>query len=143
MGIESKIVNGHLLTDVFGRWPSFHDAEVLRLTLDRGEDYSHRPNLQALIHVYEMTSQVDERNMYVLKNHVIVTFRFFEVVEVRLEGFNQQNVLQGLSIIDVSDRQLERVKFEVSFNGTFGVDAAFGCHSINIEAVEPYTGERP
>src|SRR5215213_7267846 len=118
MGIESKIVNGHLLTYVFGRWPSFHDAEVLRLTLDRGEDYSHGPNLQALIHVYEMTSQVDERNMYVLKNHVIVTFRFFEVVEVRLEGFNQQNVLWDLSIIDISDRRLERVKFEASFVGT-------------------------
>jgi Immunity protein 50 len=136
MGIESKIQNSHLLTDLFGRWPSFHDAEVLRITIDRGNAQSFSPYLQAMVHAFEMTSEIDGRGRYVLRNHVVVTFRFMEIYELRLEDFNQQNVLQGLSILDISDRQLERIKFEVSFDGIFGVSAKFQCNSISIESVE-------
>jgi hypothetical protein len=33
---ESLLVeNAEILTGIFGRWPSFHDAEVLSLYLDR------------------------------------------------------------------------------------------------------------
>jgi hypothetical protein len=138
MGIESKIQNSHLLTDIFGRWPSFHDAEVLRIALDRNEARPFFPYLQAMIHLFEMTPQIDERNRYVLKNHVAVTFRFLEIYKLELEDFNQQNVLEVLSIIDVSDRQLERIKFEVSFDGSVGVSAKFQCNSISLERVEPF-----
>lgn len=34
------IAGAELLTSLFGAWPSFHDAEVLRLALDRGADPS-------------------------------------------------------------------------------------------------------
>ena len=65
VGVETKIQNSHLLTDVFGRWPSFHDAEVTRIVLDRDET----PYLEATIHVFEMTSQI-EHGAYVLKTHI-------------------------------------------------------------------------
>jgi hypothetical protein len=142
VGIESKIQNSCLLTDIFGRWPSFHDAEVLRITLDRDEPHPFSPNLQATIHVFEMTSQIDEQGRYVLKNHVAVTFRFLEIYELQLEDFNHQNVLQGLRIIDVSDRQLERIELEVSFDGIYGLSAKFQCNSITIEAVKLYLREQ-
>lgn len=141
MGIEDKIQNGRLLTDIFGRFPSFHDAEVLRVVLDRGNALSFTPSLQAEIHVFEITSQINERGSYVLRNHVLVSFRFLGIAELRLEDFNHQNVLQGLAIADLSDRQLERVKFQVSFGGTFDVSAEFQCRSVSIESVEPYAGE--
>jgi hypothetical protein len=141
MGIESKIENGYLLTGIFGRWPSFHDAEVLHIELNRGETRKFNPYLQAAIHVYEVTSQVEGRRR-IMKNHVAVTFRFIEICKLRLEEFNHQNVLQDLCISDVSDRQLERIKFDVSFDGIFGVSAKFECHLISIESVEPYLYER-
>ena len=138
MGIESNIQNGHLLTDIFGRWPSFHDAEVLRITLDRGGAQSFVPYLQATIHVFEMTSQIDERGRYVLKNHVAAALRFNEIYELSLEDFNQQNVLQGLYIVDVSNRQMERIKFDVTIEGIHGVTAKLQCNSISVEYAEPY-----
>lgn len=141
MGIETKIQHSHLLTDIFGHFPSFHDAEVLRLTLERGSVQSFSPYLQATIHVFEMTSQIDESGRYVLKNHAAVTFRFTEIYELSLEDFNQQNVLQGLYIVDVSDRQLERIKFEVTLEGIHGVTAKFQCNSISVESVEPFVPE--
>jgi hypothetical protein len=47
------------LEEVFGQWPSFHDAEVLALRLDRGDDstdpQSMGPRLEADIYVFELT----------------------------------------------------------------------------------------
>jgi hypothetical protein len=137
MGIETKIQNSHLLTDIFGYFPSFHDAEVLRMTLDRGDADSFKPSLQATIHVFHVTPEIDERRRYVLTNHVLATFRFREIVELSLADFNHQNVLQRLSIVDISDRQLERVKFQVLMDGIHGVTAEFQCRSVSVESVEP------
>jgi hypothetical protein len=141
MGIESKIENSVLLTDIFGRWPSFHDAEVLSITLDRGEARIFNPTLRVAVHVYEMTPEIDNRNRYVLKHHVVVTFHFSRVIQISLQDFNHQNVLSHLSIVDLSDRQLEHIRFEVTFEGTFGVTANFQCGSIAIESVEPYESD--
>src|SRR6266404_2079953 len=142
MGFEAKIQNSHLLTDIFGRWPSFHDAEVLRILLDRDETKLFSTSLEAKIHVFEMTSEIDERHSYVLKNNVAVTLRFVEIYNLSMKNFNHQNVLQGLSIDDISNPELERINFEVSFDGIFGVSAIFQCNSINIESVVPYVREK-
>jgi hypothetical protein len=141
MGVETKIGNSHLLTGIFGRWPSFHDAEVLHIGLNPGERTPYGPWLDAIIHVFEMTAQIDN-GAYVLRNHSAVTLRFREICELKLDGFNHQNVLAGLRIIDISDRQLERIRFEVFFDGIFGVSANLQCHSIDVEAVKPYIPAR-
>ena len=44
--------NEEKLIDIFGYWPSFHDAEILRIRLDRAG--SDGPSLTADIHVFEM-----------------------------------------------------------------------------------------
>ena len=133
----AEIENAHLLEDVFGRWPSFHDAEVLRIVLDRG-NVETLPTLEAQIHAFEMTSEIKD-GAYVLKNHVLVTFRFLEIDGITLEGFNHQNALFGLSIKDISGSQLERLKFEVRFDGSWGVDVHFRCHSVKVIGVEPFS----
>ena len=142
MGIESKIQNSHLLTDIFGRWPSFHDAEVLSITLDRGEKNNFEPSLTAAIYVFEMTSQVDNEGRYVLRNHTLVRFRFYKIVNLSLTDFNQQNVLQHLDIEHLSDRERDKVKFKITFSGIFGVKAEFHCDSVSIESVEPHFGKQ-
>ena len=43
------------LTAVFGRWPSFHNSEVMRVVLDRTG--SGGPSLETQLHVLEMTDQ--------------------------------------------------------------------------------------
>jgi hypothetical protein len=141
MGIETKIQDSHRLTDVFGRWPSFHDAEVLRIVLDHGDRKTIGPSLQATIHLFEMTSQV-EHGKYVLKNHVAATFRFSEIYELKLNDFNHQNSLAGIRIEDISSRQLERKNFEVFLDGSFGVSASLLCNSVSIESVEPFVRDK-
>ena len=48
----SNIQNEHLLTDVFGRFPSFHDAEVIGISLNRRGRDSYA-ELEALVKDYE------------------------------------------------------------------------------------------
>jgi hypothetical protein len=140
MGIESKIQSAHLLTNIFGRFPSFHDAEVESITLTRGHKVEFAPELDALIHAFEMTSKVDNTGKYELKNHSLVHFRFLGIDRLDLAGFNHQNVLQSLKIDYVDDKG-GMPKFEIEFVGIFGVDAKFSCKAIKIESVEPFNPE--
>ena len=57
--IESHIAGSQKLIDIFGRWPSFHDAEVVELNFWRGQvkpgvwdDRTIMPVLTAKIHIW-------------------------------------------------------------------------------------------
>ena len=80
------------LYDWFGHWPSFHDAEVVSLHLNRVGPSS------LVVHTWEMTSQVDDHNYFILAKHVVVEFVLIEVSELELGGFSSQNVVFALDI---------------------------------------------
>lgn len=134
--MATRIQNSHLLEDVFGHFPSFHDAEVLRIVLERASGVAVLPTLEADIYTFEVTSEIKD-GKYILKNRLLVTFQFLEIDELALEGFNHQNVLQELLIMDISDQQLEWLKFDVRFEGIFGVDVRFRCRNVKIVEVKP------
>lgn len=138
MNVENDIRNVELLTKIFGRFPSFHDAEVLSLVLERGERDISGPTLETRIHVFEMTSEVVENKRIVLKNHSIVRFRFSDIVNLEIDEFNHQNVLSGLYIDRNQDQGAETSQFKVTFEGIYGMHAVFGCRRISVESVEPY-----
>jgi hypothetical protein len=133
------IAGANQLVAVFGYWPSFHDAEMLWLRLDRRAhgDGCYGPTLEALVHAFEMTSEVGADGSYVLRHHVLVHLRFLDVVELRLEEFNFQNALMGLTITDLRDRQMERVRWAAHFESAFGVDASFQCYAVEVVSVIP------
>ena len=136
MNVEERIVGYHRLTSLFGYWPSFHDSEVLCVRLERRQFIEGiGPNLDALIHVFEMTSEVSPDGSYVLRHHSLVHFRFHGVVELRLEGFNLQNMLWELAISDIGEQQSERIHFQVEFVPSFGLSASFQCNRIELLTV--------
>jgi hypothetical protein len=52
MSLEAKIKKSELLIEAIGRFPSFHDSEVVQIILDRGEGRSpHRVNLHIEEHL--------------------------------------------------------------------------------------------
>jgi hypothetical protein len=138
MNIEAGIVGYQRITSVFGYWPSFHDSEVLWIHLERRQLIEGiGPQLNALIHVFEMTSEVSPSGFYVLRHHSLAHFRFHDFVELKLEGFNFQNMLWELAISDIREQQLERIHFQVDFVPSFGVGASFQCHRIELLRVTP------
>ena len=135
-----KIPGADDLIKVFGRWPSFHDAEVVRFLLERADPSGAGPNIAADVHVFEMTDQVGADGTYPLTNHTLVSFRFTGVDQIALDGFNNQNVLWDLAIADIGDRQLEGINYEVNFASSYGMSARFLCREVTIERVRPWEG---
>jgi Immunity protein 50 len=136
MDFADRIVGAEKLVALFGYWPSFHDAEVKCITLDRQpRDESHGPILEALIHAFEMTRDVGPDGFFVLRHHVLVRMRFSQVAELQLTGFNYQNALFELEISDLRELQLEHIQFDVRFNSSHGVDASFQCRAIEVVEV--------
>ncbi len=124
------------LIELFGRWPSFHDAEVVSLVLDRaGDDDGFGPSLVATIRTFDITHEVLPDGLLKLTHECAAVMAFREVVQLQLTGFNSQNVLSGLHIIDIRDRQLERQRFEVWFAGVHGLDARFQCRVVEVLSV--------
>jgi Immunity protein 50 len=139
MGSYDKIINIHLLTDIFGEFPSFHDSEVLRIVLDRRDfRIDKRPTLAATIHLWKMTSEINKNGCYILSNHTLVTFEFEDIQDLEITDFNIQNVLGCLVISELLDQHSKRTVFEVAFDGIYGVDARFRCRSIRVVEAVPY-----
>lgn len=143
MDIARRIEQSELLTSIYGGWPTFHDAEVRQLRLLTEQTFdSDEPVLEVVMHAHRMTSELDARGYYVLKDPTQVTLRFLGVRQLQLADFESQNMLFELRIDDVSDRQLERVNFEVAFASGSGLDAKFSCNRIRVEAVLPLVSDR-
>lgn len=135
MNIQAQVENAGALTAVFGEWPSFHDAEVVSMRLERGPD---KPYLEADIHVFRMTKEVDDRGFYVLTNHTLVTMRFVGIVLYELKWFNHQNAIDGLEIWPAENGE---GAFSVEMPSNNGCDARFNCESISVVNVVPFTAE--
>jgi hypothetical protein len=70
--VETHIEGSEKLTCIFGRWPSFHDAEVVDLHLWRGDSMTERshprfPVLTTKIHLWELTNEIDALCWFSLK----------------------------------------------------------------------------
>lgn len=89
------VAGAQQLHDWFGYWPTFHDAEVICLHLNRNS-----PSILKL-HTWEMTSEVDRTGHYVLTKDVVVDFAIdVSTADDALElyGFSHQNVIFGFTI---------------------------------------------
>lgn len=91
----------------FGHWPSFHDAEVIHVHLDRSGTSS------LLVSTCELTSELLPNGLYGSRKNVDVEFVLSEVQDLELAEFNQQNVIFGLSV-DVVDHAL-RISMEACY----------------------------
>ncbi len=108
------------LHDFFGYWPTFHDAEIIRLHLNRSGD-----SFLAL-HTWESTTDVDDRGYYVNRKHVVVEFVFRGITRLELTGFSHQNVVFGLKV-ERSD-----TKVLMHLLPSYGLSGAIEAETISI-----------
>jgi hypothetical protein len=140
----SQIEGASLLVGRFGKWPPFHDAEVLALDLDRGNhwrviqsnawDQRIPPSLTATFfvfdHLYAATAPERKETM--------VALRFEEFERFGIEGFNHQNPIIGLGIAFEYSTNLRKNLFAVDWGGTaLPHEVSFTCGRIRVVNVEP------
>ena len=136
----NSIENAELIESIFGKWPSFHDAEVHRIELTRDCE-PPRPWLIVAIHHWEMTRDVDSAGYFVTRRHTLSTLRFTGVQELILSGFNHQNVLSELEISELSESTSD-AKFVVNMFSSFGCEVSFKCKGIGVLSAVPYIKSR-
>jgi hypothetical protein len=118
---HAEIPGARELVQWFGQWPSFHDAEVVSLELNRTGPSALK------IHTWEMTDDLDSRGYYVLAKHLVVTFVLIEIQALHLDDFSHQNVLSGLSLAKVNDR------YELHLGGCYGLQGSIAAAELRIE----------
>jgi hypothetical protein len=127
------------LTALFGRWPSFHDAEVHAMDLWRGDLCPRRNSwigavLTARIQVLE-ACQPDATNS---GNDTLVTLRFHDIDRLELRAFNHQNAIIGLWFEHESRGDGLPPYIRVEFQQAHGVDATFVCFRVEFLSAEPF-----
>lgn len=155
MNIDDKVQNVELLINAFGKFPGFHDAEVVRVTLEREYNGVKCPTIHALIRGFAYTPIENNPDKKFLRTDYDVNLIFRGILGLKLENFNHQNVLNELIISDfsrdglerlrgddrllglVSKQQIDDLRFHVKFEYCFGIDAEFLCESIIVDSVTP------
>jgi hypothetical protein len=94
----SSVVGDDKLLAWFGQTPSFHDAEIVSLSLNRSG------TSELKVHGWIMTDEVDPRGYIVLGKHAVVTFMLIDIMDLQLDGFSRQNVIAGLVLKRATDR---------------------------------------
>jgi hypothetical protein len=133
--IFAEVRGGPELLHWFGRVPSFHDAEILDLRLRR-----HEPSILRL-HGWNMTNRVDDAGYIVLEKHAVVTFALEGVMDLQLEGFSRQNVIDGLTLRRAPERPERRNQLtlapspddiEIELDPCYGLSGLIRARSVEI-----------
>ena len=133
MSACDRVINGSLIVERFGAWPSFHDAEVISVLLSG--HHPEQPSCEMVVHAWLMTDKVDARGYYVLEKHSLVKFRFEELIESTFSNFNHQNCLWSLEIEEemFEDEPVLRVQLPTSY----GLEGTALCKRVVVLSVQP------
>lgn len=130
MDIPTYILNFEAVVGFFGRWPSFHDANVSDYQL--GAD-----SIDLRLHTWLMTSEIDSKGYFVLRNHALVLFRFNGLHDVQMDAFRSGNVLFELNLSRDSSPGL----FRVELDSVMDMSGAFSARFGEVVSVTPCTAE--
>jgi len=117
----ANLPGAHRLVEWFEHWPSFHDAEVTCIELNR-DGVSH-----LRIHCFRMTDRIDDRGYYISDKHAIVSLILEDIKYLELTGFNHQNVLSSLSMSAVEDG------YEVVLGDCYGVSGRIVARTLSFD----------
>jgi len=109
------------LFDWFSYWPSFHDAEIVRLDLHR-----RRPS-SLVVATWQVTQETDPRGYFVHAKHVVVTFLLDEIEGLELAEFSSQNVVSGIDV------KITDGKFCLTIEPCYGLAGSITARKLSIQ----------
>ena len=129
------IEDSRKLTEIIGEWPSFDDAEMVSLCLDRTDGSPHMPGSNSP--TLSMTVRLAETGYFLAK------IRFNNVVNLELSNFTYQNVIREI-VFDRTqpnewdpDGKLGTARLVVQIEAHCGMQAKFECKSAVVLSVVP------
>ena len=128
MEVPQYIRNHEAVLEFFGRWPSFHDANVVAYQLAADA-------ITLTLHTWLMTNELDAKGYFVLTNHGLVSFRFGGLHDLQMEAFRSENILLGLEF----SRCSPPASFRVELNSVMDMSGAFSARTGEVVSVTPCT----
>jgi hypothetical protein len=131
--IYKDIPGGPEMIEWFGHVPSFHDAEIVGLWLNR--------HSSSFLHVHGFSVVADKDGFLKSEQHAVVTFELRGISYLSLEGFRHQNVIGGLQISrgrkdpaksSYYDFNATEDDFELLLEPCYGLDGLLRCNSISV-----------
>lgn len=136
MDAFQQIESHQKVLDVFERWPSFHDGEVHRVVLDKGDESG--PAVELIVRGWNLTPEVTENGFYRQEADSLVHFRFERVSDLVLEGLSHQNVLSGLEFERVDATGHAPAGLLVTLEHCYGLCGQFRAERASVVSVRPY-----
>jgi hypothetical protein len=133
MDIPSYIKNHKAVVDLYGRWISFHDAQVSAYVAPTQESQS----LAVTVHTWQMTDKVDAKGYFVLEKHALVSFRFDSIFDVEMAAFDADNILFGIEFTPSSDGS----SFRVVLDSVMDKSGSFSARRGEVVSVIPCTSD--
>ncbi len=121
--LVQSVPGAQQLFNWFGYWPSFHDAEVLSIELNRTESSKVR------VHTFQVTDEVDPKGFYICHKHCVVTFVLENITGVDLAHFNHQNALLRLEFYQRND------EYVLVFAPAHGIEGTLKATNVSIEMI--------
>ncbi len=108
----------------FGRWPSFHDGEVVSLSLNREVASVLK------VHAFNTSSELTKSGHYKTGKHALVVFYLTNILAMDIADFNSQNVISALVLSKTEDG------FLIELGCCYGLCGSLRAESVRVE-VEP------
>lgn len=122
---ENQVEGITAVFEAVGFETSFHDSEVLNITLDRSQRVSALTVSILTRQSLWPTEKDPDRPRY-----YIVRMMFSDIDEFELENFNHQNVIQSIVVTEQDGR------LKIWIAGLYGVECSFTCISARVLSVE-------
>jgi len=123
--------------EAFGYWPTFHDAEVISFSAERGLPFK-RGHTQArlAVHVrhYETVGEGTAGYEQVLRKSLLVQFVFQGACDFELSEFNHQNVIDSITVSPIENNEAAMLQVEVE--SIYGFGGFLRCVSASVEEVK-------
>jgi Immunity protein 50 len=112
--VLSELSGVDAVTQWFGSWPSFHDAEVISVFLARAS--------QSVLRVYPYHPQKPATVEFILE----------DVTDVELVDFSCQNVINSLEVATATDQNGGKV-YRLTLAPCFGLAGRIDAKSVRVE----------
>lgn len=134
-GATVQAIRGsEILINYFGSWPEFHDFEVITITLERAPWLTAATSdLRAVFYGFDVSKSPEDPE----RKQSLIEMLFQGVDQLRIDGFNHQNPIIGISIQTLPD-QSNFGRWSVNWGGT-GIhhEVSFLCQEISVIRITP------
>ena len=122
----ARIAGRERLIQHLGNWPSFHDFEVLAITLERPIMIGATCDLRATFLVFDVSKSQEDPE----RRQGTADMLFEDINDLHIDGFNHQNPIIGLSILPgAAGADL----FHVAWGGScLCHEVSFTCHQMSV-----------